>query len=106
MNELELTAGELLAEHTGNPDWVPAREISAREALAESDRLQDMISNWWRDRAADVVDQLCPESFSNDRRGRLTEIAEVAARGHRDPEAAVSAAIAVYLVGATPVVIA
>lgn len=104
--DLELTAAELLAEHTGNPDFDPAREMTVREAFAESDRLAEMISNWWRDGAIDVVDLLCPVAFSNERRERLLEIAEVAARGHRDAEAAVSAAIAVYLVGATPVVIA
>lgn len=106
IRDLELTAAELLAEHTGNTEFFPSPELTAREAFAESDRLAEMISNWWRDLAADVVDQLCPVTFSNERRARLLEIAEVAARGHRDAEAAVSAAIAVYLVGATPVVIA
>lgn len=102
-----MSAGEeLLRDHWGHGYRNPPRELTAREAFDESDLLQSMIADWWRDRAATLVDTLAPEAFSTERRERLIEIAEVAARGHRDPEAAVMAAIAVYLVGATPVVIA
>lgn len=95
MSDLRLTAAEMLAEHTGNLDWLDP------DVHARSEEVRRMIMAARFDRAEEIVDDLCPLEYV-ERRARLISIAEQAVREHRDVTDAVLCAIALYQLGIEP----